>query len=107
MDVIAALPRRGQLSGCAAICGTHKTVKRIIELHEAGGRPVEHVPRVRNCDEVADLVAKHTSGRISAKRLLPAGAMPGRPGTSGAWSPMRSECGGRGACGGGVRGARR
>jgi transposase len=50
-------------------------VKRIIEAHEAVGEPpVEKTPRAKNYDEVADLVAKRvkaTSGRISAKRLLP------------------------------------
>jgi len=76
MDVIAAYRDVGSYRGAAAICGTtHKTVKRIIDLHEAGATaPVEKTPRPRNYDEVADLVAKRvkaTSGRISAKRLLP------------------------------------
>jgi transposase len=75
MDVIAAYRDVGSYRGAAAICGTtHKTVKRIIELHEAGGSPVEKPPRARNYDAVVDLVAKRvkdTSGRISAKRLLP------------------------------------
>jgi transposase len=75
MDVIAAYRDVGSYRGAAAICGTtHKTVKRIIELHEAGGAVPEKAPRARNYDEVADLVAKRvedTSGRISAKRLLP------------------------------------
>src|SRR3954471_10124813 len=76
MDVIAAYRDVGSYRGAAAICGTtHKTVKRIIEVHEAGGVRVEKAPRPRNYDEVAELVAKRvkdTSGRISAKRLLPA-----------------------------------
>ena len=75
MDVIAAYREVGSFRGAAAICGTtHKTVKRIIEQHDAGNVTVEKQPRVRNYDEVADLVAKRvkaTSGRISAKRLLP------------------------------------
>ncbi|MGH3928332.1 MAG: IS21 family transposase, partial [Pseudonocardiaceae bacterium] len=75
MDVIAAYRDVGSYRGAAAICGTtHKTVKRIIELHEAGGAVPEKAPRARNYDEVADLVAKRvedTAGRISAKRLLP------------------------------------
>ena len=57
------------------ICGTtHKTVKRIIEAHNAGGVTAEKMPRGRNYDEVADLVAERvraTPGRISAKRPLP------------------------------------
>ena len=83
MDVIAAYRDVGSYRGAAAICGTtHKTVKRIIEQHEAGGRPVERTPGARNYDEVVDLVAKRveaTSGRISAKRRLPKGP-PTRPG---------------------------
>jgi hypothetical protein len=78
MDVIAAYRDVGTYRGAAAICGTtHKTVKRIIEQHEAssaGVAPVDRVQRARNFDEVADLVAekvKKSAGRISAKRLLP------------------------------------
>ena len=40
MDVIAAYRDVGSYRGAAAICGTtHKTVKRIIEAHEAGNAP--------------------------------------------------------------------
>src|SRR4051812_43963511 len=81
MDVIAAYRDVGTYRGAAAICGTtHKTVRRIIEAHEAasaGGAPAARVPRSRNYDEVGELVAssvKKTGGRISAKRLLPARA---------------------------------
>ena len=59
MDVIAAYRDVGTYRGAAAICGTtHKTVKRIIEAHEAGEALVERTPRGRNYDEVADLVAE-------------------------------------------------
>ena len=75
MDVISAYREVGSYRGATAICGTtHKTVKRIIEQHEAGDARVEKAPRVRNYDDVAELIAqrvKATSGRISAKRLLP------------------------------------
>ena len=75
MDVIAAYREVGSFRGAAAICGTtHKTAKRIIDQHEAGNVPVAKVLRARNYDEVTDLVAdkvRTTSGRISAKRLLP------------------------------------
>lgn len=75
MDVFSAYRDVGSYRGAAAICGTtHKTVKRIIEQHEAGNVLVEKAPRARNYGAVADLVAKRvkaTSGRISAKRLLP------------------------------------
>ena len=70
MDVIAAYRDVGADRGAAAICGiTHKTVRRIIEAHEAAtngvvpARPV----RPRNYEQVAELVAasvKKTEGRI-------------------------------------------
>ena len=86
MDVISAYRDVGSYRGAAAICGTtHKTVKRIIEAHNAGGVGVEKAPRVRNYDEVSDLVAKRvkeTSGRISAKRLLPAARAAGYEGSA-------------------------
>src|SRR5512144_1811104 len=89
MDVIAAYRDVGSYRGAAAICGTtHKTVKRIIDAHEAAGvgvAPVERAPRARNYDAVADLVAekvKKTSGRISAKRLLPLARAAGYAGSA-------------------------
>jgi len=96
MDVIAAYRDVGSYRGAAAICGTtHKTVRRIIEAHEAttgaatvddaAARPVlQRGARVRNYDEVADLVAekvRRTAGRISAKRLLPAARAAGYAGS--------------------------
>ena len=75
MDVISAYRDVGSFRGAAAICGTtHKTVKRVVEQHEAGNVTVEKTLRARNYDGVTDLVAKRvkaTTGRISAKRLLP------------------------------------
>jgi len=86
MDVIAAYREVGSYRGAAAICGTtHKTVKRIIEQHEAVGTLVERIPRARNYDEVTDLVAqrvKDTTGRISAKRLLPEARVAGYVGSA-------------------------
>jgi transposase len=69
------------------ICGTtHKTVRRIIEAHEAASNGVVPAMPVRPCnyDEVAELVAqkvKSTSGRISAKRLLPVARAAGYAGS--------------------------
>jgi transposase len=87
-DVIAAYRDVGTYRGAAEICGTtHKTVKRIITAHELtsqGGSPPERVPRARNYDEVAELVAasvKKTAGKISAKRLLPAARAAGYAGS--------------------------
>ena len=73
MDVIAAYENVGTYRGAAELCGTtHKTVKRIVDAHEAG-EPAER-GRGHNYDQVADLVAQRvakTQGKISAKRLLP------------------------------------
>ena len=76
MDIIAAYRETGTFRGAAEIAGTtHKTVKRVIARHEAGGAVPERAPRGHNYDGVAALAAERvekTSGRISAKRLLPA-----------------------------------
>jgi hypothetical protein len=38
MDILAAYREVGSYRGAAAICGTtHKTVRRVVERHEAGG----------------------------------------------------------------------
>ena len=77
MDVLAAYREVGSFRGAAAICGTtHKTVKRIVERHEAGacgGRSARTVATTTT--RSTELVAKQvesSKGRISAKRLLPA-----------------------------------
>jgi transposase len=76
MDIIAAYREVGSYRGAAEMCGTTpKTVKRVIERHEAGGQVPSRVARGRNYDVVAELVAARvgkSGGRISAKRLLPA-----------------------------------
>src|SRR4029079_13133566 len=73
MDIIAAYREAGSYRGAAQIAGTtHKTVRRVIARHEAGGAVP---PRGDTYDGVAGLVAgrvEKTQGRISAKRLLPA-----------------------------------
>lgn len=88
MDVIAAYRDVGTYRGAAAVCGTtHKTVKRIIEAHQAVSRgepPRPRQRRARNYDQVVDLVADKvdsTAGRISAKRLLPAARAAGYAGS--------------------------
>jgi transposase len=74
MDVLAAFREVGSYRGAAAMCGTtHKTVKRIVERHEAGGVMPARKPRQHNYDALGELVAERvakTAGRISAKRLL-------------------------------------
>jgi transposase len=85
MDIIAAYREAGTFRGAAEIAGTtHKTVKRVIARQEAGGAAAERAPRGHNYDVVAALVAERvekTSGRISAKRLLPAARAGGYAGS--------------------------
>ena len=85
MDIISAYREAGTYRGAAAISGTTpKTVRRVIARHEAGGGAPARVPRERNYDVVAALVAERvgkTAGRISAKRLLPAARAAGYAGS--------------------------
>ena len=85
MDIISAYREVGTYRGAAVISGTtHKTVKRVIARHEAGA-VAARVPRGHNYDGVAELVAarvKASSGRISAKRLLPAAQAAGYAGSA-------------------------
>ena len=85
MDIISAYREAGTYRGAAVISGTTpKTVKRVIARHEAGGGAPARVPRGHNYDGVAVLVAERvekTSGRISAKRLLPAARAAGYAGS--------------------------
>jgi len=86
MDIIAAYREVGTFRGAAEITGTtHKTVRRVIARHDAGGAAPARAPRGHNYDAVADLVAarvKATAGRISAKRLLPAAQAAGYAGSA-------------------------
>src|SRR5258707_2311706 len=85
MDIIAAYREAGTYRGAAVISGTtHKTVRRVIARHEAGGGTSARSQRARNYDAVAEVVAarvKSSSGRISAKRLLPAARAAGYAGS--------------------------
>ena len=86
MDIISAYREVGTYRGAAVISGTtHKTVRRVIARHEAGGGVPARLPRPRNYDGVAVLVAGagegQDSGRISAKRLLPAARAAGYTGS--------------------------
>ena len=85
MDIISAYREVGTFRGAAVISGTTpKTVKRVIERHESGGGAPERAQRARNYDGVVELVAARvdkTSGRISAKRLLPAARAAGYAGS--------------------------
>jgi Integrase core domain len=86
MDIIAAYREVGSYRGAAVMCGTTpKTVRRVIARHEAGGAGPERRTRARNYASVAELVAgkvEATTGRISAKRLLPAARAAGYAGSA-------------------------
>src|SRR5580658_1276019 len=86
MDITAAFREVGTLRGAAAICGCDpKTVKRALARQAAGDTPAERKQAGRNYDVVADVVAarvRHTQGRISAKRLLPAARADGYTGSA-------------------------
>ena len=86
MDVLAAYREVGSYRGAAEICGTtHKTVKRIVERHDAGDGAPERKDRGHNYDDVTGLVAEKVEssmGRISAKRLLPAARAAGYAGSA-------------------------
>jgi transposase len=85
MDVLAAYREVGSYRGAAEVCGTtHKTVKRIVERHNAGGAAPPRRDRGHNYDPVAELVAERvqrSQGRLSAKRLLPAARTAGYEGS--------------------------
>src|SRR5437763_7015820 len=109
MDIVAAYQQVGTYRGAAVMCGTtHKTVKRIIERAEAGGKTPDRAGRGHNYDLVAELVADRvavTKGRISAKRLLPAAKAAGYAGSARNLRRLVAEAKGRGAAittGGGV-----
>lgn len=86
MTIISAYQDTGTYRGAAAICGTTpKTVKRVIERAQAGDPPPPRKERARNYEAVRELVmerVKKSSGRISAKRLLPAARTAGYVGSA-------------------------
>ena len=62
MDIIAAYREVGTFRGAAEITGTtHKTVRRVIARHDAGGTAPARAPRGHNYDGVADLVAARSA----------------------------------------------
>lgn len=100
MDVIAAYELVGTCRGAGrSVAPTHRTVKRIVDAHQAQlvGGLVVRKDRGHNYAMVADLVASKvtkTQGRISAKRLLPAARVAGYEGRRGAsvgWWLRRSR----------------
>jgi len=86
MDVLAAYREVGSYRGAADICGTaHKTVRRIVQAHEAGGAAPVRKDRSHNYEDVRALVTdrvRASHGRISAKRLLPAARAAGYGGSA-------------------------
>ncbi len=86
MDILAAYREVGSYRGAAAMCGTtHKTVRRVVERHNAGGAAPRRRDRGHNYEDVRGLVAekvRKSQGRISAKRLLPAARAAGYGGSA-------------------------
>jgi transposase len=86
MDILVAYREVGSYRGAAEICGTtHKTVRRVVERHNAGGGAAVRKDRGHNYDDVRGLVAERvrvSQGRISAKRLLPAARAAGFAGSA-------------------------
>lgn len=83
LDIVTAYREVGTYRGAAEMCGvTHKTVKRVVERDETGSaRP----GRGHNYEIVRALVAakvEETSGKISAKRLLPVARAAGYAGSA-------------------------
>ena len=87
VNIIDAYHETGSYRAAARLCGVaHKTVRRVIERHQAGG-PWTRQPRpvTRNTDPVLSVLAKRvkdTDGRISAKRLLPVARAAGYTGSA-------------------------
>src|ERR1039458_4243982 len=88
MDMHAAYQEVGSYRAAAEICGTtDKTVKRVVEaarrveaLGSGGEEAVAH-----NYDPVSTIIAERverTSGRITAKRLLPVAVAAGYAGSA-------------------------
>jgi len=87
LNIIDAFHQLGSYRAAARLCGTtHKTVKKVVERHHAGGpwarrsRALTH-----NTDTVLSVIAervKTTDGRISAKRLMPAARAAGYTGSA-------------------------
>jgi hypothetical protein len=86
MNILAAYREVGSYRGAAAMCGTtHKTVRRVVERHNAGGAAPQRRDRGHNYENVRGLVAekvRKSQGRISAKRLLPAARAAGYGGSA-------------------------
>jgi transposase len=86
MDILAAYREAGSYRAAAEICGTtHKTVRRVIQRHNAGGVAPPRKDRGRNYEAVRGLVAGRVArscGRISAKRLLPVARAAGYAGSA-------------------------
>ena len=86
MDILAAYREVGSYRGAAEICGTtHKTVRRVVERHNAGAAAPGRRDRGHNYNEVRALVTERvraSHGKISAKRLLPAARAAGYEGSA-------------------------
>jgi len=66
MDILAAYREAGSYRGAAEICGTtHKTVRRVVERHNAGAAAPVRKDRGHNYDEVRALVTERVGSGTS------------------------------------------
>ena len=100
MDIIAAYREVGSYRGAAELCGTTpKTVRRIIQRHEAGGQRPQRKPRAYNYDRVIELVGLRVQATRAGSRPSGCCRRPGpratgvRRGTSVGWWRRRSAPG--------------
>jgi transposase len=95
MDIISAYREVGSYRGAAAISGTTpKTVRRVIARHDSQTASPARAARGHNYDEVIELVTarvEKTSGRITAKRLLPVAQAAGYEGSARNFRRLVSE----------------
>jgi transposase len=86
MDMTAAYREVGTYRGAAAMCGCDpKTIRRALARLMAGDQRMQRKEPQRNYDVAAGVVAARvakTSGRISAKRLLPEARAAGYAGSA-------------------------
>ena len=88
VNLVSSYQELGSYRAAAEACGVDpKTVKRAVQRAAAGetGQPRARVERDHNYDAVAELIAarvKSSSGRITAKRLLPIARAAGYAGSA-------------------------
>src|SRR5579875_1064501 len=97
MDILAAYREAGSYRGAAVICGTtHKTVKRVVERHNAGGAEPARKDCSSNYDGIRRLVAEVKAAwrRGHHRGRRPATWTPGGAWLRCQWCPAQCCCSG-------------